>query len=152
FQNGLGIVGDFSEVRGTFDVETAETLTGRSADEADPTLSDHLRIEAVGVAFHERHAGHADDVGFAAGERQDALSTAADHDRWVWPLHWPWPPRVPAHLNEVARIVQLFALPVRLDEGDDLGQLGDSPTRTVEVQAHRGVLDFAPTGADPHFQ
>src|SRR5262249_53219417 len=121
-------------------------------DEAEPTLRDRLRIQAVGIAFHERHTGHADDVGFAAGEREDTLSAAADHDRWVWPLHRPWPTRVPAHLNEVARIVQFFALPVRLDEGDDLGQLGDSPTRTVEVESHRGVLDFAPAGADPHFQ
>jgi len=90
--------------------------------------------------------------GFAAGEGEDALSAAADHDRWVRPLHRPWPSRVSVHLNEVARVVQFFTLPMGLDERDDLGQLGDPLAGTVEVEPHRGVLDFAPAGADSHFQ
>ena len=38
------------------------------------------------------------------------------------------------------------------DQGDDLGQLGDSLTRTIELESHRGVFDFAPAGSDAHFQ
>src|ERR1700757_3702991 len=127
-QRSLGIVGDLGEVGRTLDVETTEAITSRGADEADPTLRDRLRIQAVAVALHERHTRQADDVGFAAGEGEDALSAAADHDRRVRPLHRPWPSRVSAHLNEVARVVQFFTLPMGLEERDALGQLGYAPT------------------------
>ena len=91
-------------------------LAGRGAHEADPALRDRLRVQAVGVACHERHAGHADDVGLAAGQREHALPAPADHDRWMRPLHRPRPSRVPVYLDELTRAVELFALPVRLDQ------------------------------------
>ena len=67
-------------------------------------------------------------------------------------LHRPPASRVAAHLDEVARVVQFVALPVGLDQGNDFGQLGDSPARTVEVESHRVVFDSAPAGTDTHFQ
>ena len=115
-QGGFGIVGDLREIRRALDVQTTEALAGGVTHEADPTLGDRLRIKTVGVARHERHTGNADDVGFAAGQRQDALSAPADHDRGVWALHRAGPSGVTVHLNELARPVQLFALPVRFDE------------------------------------
>ena len=59
----------------------AVALPGRGADKLGPPQRDRLRIKTLGVARHERHAGNADDVGFPAGERKDALTTATDHDR-----------------------------------------------------------------------
>ena len=56
-------------------VETTEALTGHSADETDSALRDRPWIQAVGIALHQGDTGHVDDVGFAAGEGQNALSS-----------------------------------------------------------------------------
>ncbi len=74
-----------AEVGRALDVEAAVALPGRGADKLGPLQRDRLRIKTLGVACHERHAGDADDVGFPAGQRQDALTTATDHDRRVRP-------------------------------------------------------------------
>jgi len=55
-----------------------------------------------------RPEGNADDVGFAAGEGEDALSAAADHDRWVRPLLWAW-----ALLFVLSTVVSVFATATR---------------------------------------
>src|ERR1700679_2975238 len=151
-QRRLGVAGDFGEVRRTLDVEIAIALSGSGAYEADSALGDRLWVKSVAVARHERHAGDADDLGLAAGEREHALAAAADHYRWMRPLHRPRPSRVPAHANELARVIQFVALPMGLDKRDHLGQLGNAAPRTVEFESHRGVFDFAPAGTDTQFQ
>ena len=98
----LGIGGDLREVRRALDVQAGEPFAGSLAHEADSPSRDCLWIAAVDVARHERHAGHADDVGFPAGQRKDARSATADHDRGMRALHRTGPPGVSVHLNEVA--------------------------------------------------
>ena len=151
-QRSLGIVGDRREVRRALYVQATVALTGGGPDNVDPTLRDCMWIQTVGVARHKRHAGHADDVGFAAGQGQHPRSAPADHDRRMRALNGAGPTRIALHVNEVAGAVQFLACPVRLDERDDFGEFGDSPARPVEGQSHCGVLGLAPAGPDAHFQ
>lgn len=67
-------------------------------------------------------------------------------------MHRAGLPGIPVDLNEVAGEAQLVALPVRLDERNDLGELGGSSARRLDVNGHRGVFGFASSGPDTHLQ
>ena len=61
-------------------------------------------------------------------------------------------PAYPWTFTNSPRTGELVARAVRLEQRDDLLELGDSPARAVEGQPHRVVLVAAPAGADAELE
>ena len=91
-----------------------------------------LRSQPVVGAQRERNGVDADDVGFPAGVGQHPRASAADHDRRVRTLHGLRSSLVAVDVHVVARTREFVAGAVRLDERDDLLELGDASARGVE--------------------
>ena len=131
-QHGLGIVSDRGEVRRALDVETAESLTGRGTDEIDALLRDLLGVKP--------------SASRAAKGTVDMLTMSASRPANVRTACPPPPimiggcgrctgrgvPAYPCTRTNSPEQSSSLALPVGLEQGHHLGQLGDSPAGSIE--------------------